>query len=246
MQKVLIVEDDLNQLNLLYETIHAAYPSWTIQTACGYAHAKSLISDSIKKEELFSLFLLDVQLSSETADRGGFFLAQMLREEKCYYLTPILFLTAVSDDNYFALSHFHCYNYIPKPYSPSDILAQLHHMLLTGYLQENTIELPDTQRVLHRIHLSDIIFIKSGAHMLLIKCMKYSFQTRQYSLDAILPLLGEGFVRCHKQYVFNIEKMTAFDSATRYITLIDKETIPVGKLYLQNTRQIIETKGVFK
>ena len=30
MQKVLIVEDDTIQLNMLYQTIHDAYPSWNI------------------------------------------------------------------------------------------------------------------------------------------------------------------------------------------------------------------------
>jgi len=70
---------------------------------------------SIEKENYFSLFLLDIQLSHEEGDRGGFIFANEIRKIPSYYMTPLLFLTAVSDENYFALSHYHCYNYIAKP-----------------------------------------------------------------------------------------------------------------------------------
>ena len=134
MQKVLIVEDDTIQLNMLYQTIHDAYPSWNIFCVSDYAAADRLILDSLQKSASFTLFLLDIQLTKDIGNRDGFFLAKEIRQHSAYYQTPILFLTAVSDENYFALSNFHCYNYISKPYTDADIRYQLQQMLMTGYL----------------------------------------------------------------------------------------------------------------
>jgi len=238
MHKILIVEDDIFQLNILYETIHNAYPSWAIHRAATYEEAESLIRSSVETAKYFTLFLFDVQLTNESVNRGGFFLAQMVRSIREYVLSPILFLTAVSDDNYFALSNFHCYNYIPKPYTPEDILSQLHQMLITGYLQTSTIEISDTNRVIHRNFISDIVYIKSQSHVLSIYCKDTSFQTRQYSLDSISTILDNSFIRCHKQYIINKNLITSYDRTMKRL-IIAGESIPIGKLYAQKIHQIL-------
>ena len=80
MQKVLIVEDDTIQLNMLYQTIHDAYPSWNIFCVSDYAAADRLILDSLQKSASFTLFLLDIQLTKDIGNRDGFFLAKLQKK----------------------------------------------------------------------------------------------------------------------------------------------------------------------
>ena len=135
MQHILIVEDNNEQLNMLVSTIKNSYPSWVIDYASSYDEAVILIQRSVE-EHPFNLFLLDIQLAEDSSDRGGFLLAKEIRNIPNYYRTSILFLTSVHEASSFALSNFHCYNYITKPYTGIDILNQLEQMLLTGYLEK--------------------------------------------------------------------------------------------------------------
>ncbi len=245
MQKVLIVEDDSIQRTSLAQAINNNYPDWMIDTADCFEAAKENILHSLDSDDYYTLFLLDIQLTNNSGDRGGFFLAEMLRKEMPYYKTPILFLTAVSDDNYYALSHFHCYNYISKPYTSEDIIRQLEQMLVTGYLSLNTFEIIDTSRIIHRCDSCNLKYIKSEGHVLLIQCENFSFRTRNYTIESIHKILNQDFVQCHKQYIINFNFVTNFDRLLRVINL-DSETIPVGKKYLANIDHMLRLNGARK
>lgn len=62
-----------------------------------------------------------------------------------------------------ALTQFHCYNFITKPYRKETVLEQLRQMLLTGYLQD-VLDIADTQRIHHRLQPQDIRYIESRSH----------------------------------------------------------------------------------
>ena len=145
-QNILIVEDDKAQNINLNNAINAQYPAWTIDSCYTYDEALEHIISSVNKNNIYTLFLFDVQLSKEKGNRGGFLLAEELRKLHPYYRTPVLFLTAVSDEGGFALSNYHCYNYISKPYTSQDILIQLEQMLITCYL-ESTLDICDSDRI---------------------------------------------------------------------------------------------------
>ena len=85
MQKILIVEDDTVQLEMLYETIHSRYPAWEIKKGSSLEAAQASLQESVTANEYFTLFLLDIQLSKEPGDRNGFQLAQSIREISVYY-----------------------------------------------------------------------------------------------------------------------------------------------------------------
>lgn len=166
MQKILIVEDDPIQLEMLYETVHSRYPAWEIKKGSSLEAAQAFLQESVTANEYFTLFLLDIQLSKEPGDRNGFQLAQSIREISVYYKTPILFLTSVSEELSRALTQFHCYNFITKPYQKETVLEQLRQMLLTGYLQD-VLDIADTQRIHHRLQPQDIRYIESRSHTIL-------------------------------------------------------------------------------
>ncbi len=227
MQKILIVEDDPIQLEMLYKTIHTRYPAWEIKKGSSLEAAQTFLQDSVTTNEYFTLFLLDIQLRKDSGDRSGFQLAQAIRAINVYYKTPILFLTSVSEELSMALTQFHCYNFITKPYQCETVLEQLKQMLLTGYLQD-VLDIADTQRIHHRIQPQDIRYIESRSHTIFIHTIYGCIQTREYSLSAMAERLGTSFIRCHRRYLINPDHMTGFDRSTRYL-LADKDTIPVSQ-----------------
>lgn len=231
MQKVLIVEDDLKQNKMLYDAINARYPHWTIHSATNYTEAEQYISDSLtnKSNKLYTLFLFGVQLSASPDDRGGFLLAEALRKHKEYFKTPILFLTAISGESAFALSNFHCYNYITKPYTSEQILSQLEQMLMTGYL-ENTITIIDINRISFHISVNDIIYIESKRHVMELHFEHSSISTREYSLEEFEKMIGIGFLKCHRRYIINTSCINNFDKTNMLIKIGDT-SIPVSRSY---------------
>ena len=231
MHNILIVEDNYTQLESLKHTICNHYPNWNVKTASNYTDAKDLLNESITTGNSFSLFLFDIQLTQEPGDRGGFFLAKEVRKQPVYYKTPILFLTAVSDEGNFALSEFHCYNYITKPYTSSDILRQLEQMLITGYL-EDTLEITDTNRIKHRIHCDEIYTIESKSHTLIMTTTHGSFTTREYTLENILKILNKNFIQCHRRFIINTTHIYTYDKASQYIK-IGNYSVPIGRNYLK-------------
>lgn len=73
MLNILIVEDDTEQLKLLTDIISRTYTEWVVKTAENYNTAKTYVDESIQTHSPFSLFLLDIQLTEQPGDRGGFF-----------------------------------------------------------------------------------------------------------------------------------------------------------------------------
>lgn len=230
MQKVLIVEDDYNQLNELKTSIQKNYPNWNIQTADNSKQARFLLDVSLQPGQTFTLFLLDVQLEPETGKTGGFLLAEEIRKHPEYFTTPLLFLTSVSDENYFALSHYHCYNYIAKPYQMKDIIEQLQQMILTGFLMETTFFVRDESHITHTIALQDILYAQSSSHTISLTTRQTVISTRAYTMDGLLKELGRNFCRCHKKYIINLSHIENYDKTARYLT-IRKNKIPVGRTY---------------
>lgn len=232
MYQILIVEDNPAQLSMLEETIRNAYPTWNIHCANNYEEALHYIEHSIFDHKYYTLFLLDIQLTQDPTDRGGYTLAEEIRKNTPYFKTPLLFLTAVSDDYCYALSNFHCYNYISKPYTKKDILFQLHQLLLTGYLEKNSILFADTNRIQHQIFIDDIYYIEVQSHTLTLHTKNGTFFTREYSLDTIALELGTSFLRCHKKLLINKQHLSNFDKTTQLVTVLGQK-LPVGRTYLK-------------
>jgi len=238
MCKILIVDYDNLQINIIRNTILNNYPSWHVETADNLETASALIDASIQNQLPFSHFLFDVQLSDNDQNRDGFLLAQKLRSFPVYFRTPLLFLTSVPDTNYFALSNYHCYNYILKPYTADDIILQLKQILMEGYIEHNSIIINDTNRIIHNIQTTSIYAVESRAHILVLHTDNGSISTRQFSLKAIIPLLGSTFVRCHKRYIINLHHLKNFDCASRIIN-VNGNPIPIGDSYIQNIKHIL-------
>lgn len=232
MQKILIVNSDIEQCTLLKKTIQSTFPNWKIETVHCYLDGKLCISESIKNEDYFTLFFLDKDLPKTHENHNSYVLAEFIRKNPAYYITPMIFFTNTSEDNLYAFSHFHCYNCFLKPYSQEQILEEIHQMLFMKVLKPKHLEIKDTNRVLYSVPQNDILYFTSDApHILKIVTKDNLFHTREYTIKGLLHKLGFPFVRCHKKYVINKEYLYCVDKCSSHLEINDY-TIPIGKTYL--------------
>lgn len=245
MHNILIVEDHKEQNDILYRGLLQAYPNWNISRAYSLEEAKIFFSNSLITNNLYSLFLLDVQLKDDSHDFGGFVLANKIRFQKEYNTVPILFLTSISDQISYAINNFHCYSYITKPYSIDDILYQIQQMLFTGFLEDNCIAITDTYRIRHRIIQKDIYYVEAKSHLIIIETTNGSISSREISFEKIKETLGRDFIQCHKKYIINLKHITSYDRQNRYIQL-GIHSIPVSRTYKDLLENALHTKKLIK
>ncbi len=238
MQRVLIAEDDAVQAKMIEDTLHKYDPCWVLVTAHDYEEGMALLTRSVSEQNYFSLFLLDIQLTASGGDRGGFVLASEIRRQKPYFQTPILFLTSLQGEQPAALSHFHCYDYITKPYTAEALLFQLQQLQLTGFLSR-TMEIMDTARVYHCVNMDDIVMVETLSHGLSIHTTGDVFHTRQYTLVQMKQLLGDAFLQCHRRYLVRKKRIQTVDVTTQLIRLSDGTSLPIGRTYLAQVRELI-------
>lgn len=239
MNRTLIVEDDPIQLENLRRALHKTYPTMQLTTAKSYELALVEIKKSLSEDYPFTLFLLDIQLTVDSSNRGGFKIADYLRKFECYYTTPILFLTLIRSDIQHAINSYHCYNYITKPYSSEDVITELKHMTLTGILREHSLLVTDIYGIQHHILPQKIIFIHVQSHTLFLHTEQGVVETRDYSLSSIQKILDNTFIKCHKSYLLNLHYIINYDK-TNHCVNIQKQTIPVSRTYSVNLQLALE------
>lgn len=241
MNRILIVEDDEFQGFFLYNTILNNYSHWDIILCYNYDDAINAVVNSVVDNNFFDIFLLDIQLGAESEDKSGFDLARKIRNYMPYYRTPLLFLTAASSYGNYALSNFHCYNYITKPYDSDDILQEIEQLMLTGYIFD-ALEITDTDRIYHRLIPSNIIYVKSAGHSLHIATKdNIIYETRSFSLKYIAEKLGSHFIQCHKQYLINEGYLSNYDRVTKCVK-VPNTSIPVGRQYRNTIENMINRR----
>lgn len=241
MNRVLIVEEDSFQHEILKNAICEKYQNWTVDSTIDFASGKKLLENSINSKIFFSLFLIDVKLSERAEDRNGFVFAEEIRRLPEYYKTPILFLSDFLEGYLYALSEIHCYDYIIKPISKEQILLKLEQMLVTGYLEwnnENSVVIIDTNRIRHKIMVSEIYIIEANNHTLIIQTDNGSIVTREYTMESILKVLGSDFVRCHRGAIVNKKYIDNYDKECQCVQL-GKWVIPVGRSYRLNFESVL-------
>lgn len=231
-EKVMVLEDIDSQNQAICNLLKERYPTWNIVSATTLSQAEAELANSISSSSPFTLFLLDIQLTAFPWDRGGFTLATEIRKHKCYFQTPILFLTAISSEMSYALSNFHCYNYISKPYSYEELLKEIEQMRATGYLN-NTIIVKDTQRILHQINTGEILWAESAFHALNICTANGTINTREFTLDSLLDILPSDFVRCHRKFIVNTSHIESTDRKNKIITIGSRD-IPTTKAFCKD------------
>ncbi|MBN2347840.1 MAG: response regulator [Bacteroidales bacterium] len=235
--KILIVEDELIIAEDMKEMLRELEYS-VIGVACDYNEAEDLL-----EKELPDIALIDIQLRGNI---DGISLAQSIKEKNNL---PVIFVTSHSDKATVERAKLaNPDGYIVKPFDKKDLFTSVE-IALSNFLKSKSLS-PDKETdnyifneyifVKHKfqfekIRIHDIIWIKSEGNYLEMHCTNQrKFLIRSTFIELFQNIKLKSLLQVHKSYAVNFEYI---DSVRPNEILIDKTTIPIGKMYKENIRK---------
>ncbi len=213
---ILILEDDMLQRESLCRWMneYAGRRSISLQilTAGSIAEAREAL---VGHPPVFAFFL-DISLKEDDKDHGGLEFSRFLQETSAYRHTPLIYVTSYGDYLKQALNTFHCFAFLLKPYTKEDLFAQLKDLFDS---QIEQIYVRDSEGIYHSLCLDNLVYVHSEGRYLHYFTGTDEIRSRQFSMAELLDKLPSHFVRCHKSYIINTEKVRNYDFINRYIEL---------------------------
>lgn len=226
MKNYLILEDNQDQAKALSILIKNYRSDVSVHVAASISQALQLLENYT-----FDVFFLDIQLSEINALVGdGIKFGQLLRTYSSYQDTPIIYVTSFGGYMSEAINSVHCYGFLQKPYLPADVHALLDS--LTNDPVVHSFSLRTNEYIIREIFYSDLLYVHSKGRYLYYHTLQEVYTSRQYTMQTLLDILPDYFVRCHKSHLFNYHYFVAYDTANQCVRLHQyKEPIPVGRNY---------------
>lgn len=177
----------------------------------------------VLKDNVIDIIFLDIQMP----DLKGTDFAKMIDSK-----TRVIFTTAYSE---YALEGFdlNVLDYLLKPITFERFLQAVNKINQESSNLEKTITIKSGYD-LHKLRYDEILYIKSDSEYVIFftndkKIMSY--QTLK-SLEKLLP--SSNFIRAHRSYIVNKEKVTALKGRD---LLISDIKIPVSDSYYENIKK---------
>lgn len=172
------------------------------------------------------LVLLDINIEG---NRDGVWLANQINKNSG---APFIFITSYYDTE--TLNRAQATEpkgYIVKPFDEGDLVASIHLALLKS--KEKPVSTTEKFFVrdkgeLKAIETSDILYAESDNNYSNIFTEERKFVVTHSLKSVEEKLEGKGFMRSHKSYLINYQKITTISEG--YI-FIEKTKIPIGRAY---------------
>ena len=181
------------------------------------------------KDNPVNVVILDIDLN---ADISGLKIAETIRkQDKNIY---IIFITGHLEYGLMAY-RYKTFDYIAKP-------------LTSERFQETILRLyedvADNNPKYIRLDNNKTIIPENAIKYIQKDGMKLVFttDTRTYevynSFNKITPMLPKQFIRCHKSYIVNLDKINNIDFTTNIISFDDNEKCYIGPKYKHNFKEV--------
>jgi two-component system response regulator LytT len=230
---ILIAEDE----NIIAKDIERCVTNLGY-TVCGIANtAESAIK--IADDLNPNLILMDIRLKGK---KSGIDAAKEIREK---LNIPIVYLTAYADDKTLEKAKItEPYGYILKPFKDIDIKSMVEIAIYkhqqdkkrevnnqqrysgVNYIDDNNIYIRIKQKLL-KVNFSEILFIEALKDYVMINTEKTRYTIHSTMKDLIKTLPKSKFIRVHRSYIVNREKIHSIEPNLIKLE-VDKKNIPVG------------------
>jgi DNA-binding LytR/AlgR family response regulator len=187
-----------------------------------------------------NLILLDIHLKG---DIDGVELATKIKQE---FDIPFIFLTAYADKSTIDRAKTaEPYGFIVKPFDDKDLRSAIEIALYKHNKDKERFEPKTATPLLDNAFTTDHLFVKVKHRMVKIALKeilwveaydnysfiitpghKYLISSTLKEMDSKLP--SNTFVRTHRSYIVNLEKVEAFEENA---LLINEKSIPIGKSF---------------
>lgn len=219
--KCLIVEDEPLAVDIISDFI-SQVPFLQLVAVCNDAFSAM----EVLKKETIDLIFLDIHLPKL---KGLDFLSTLKKP-------PMVVITTAYHEFALKSYEYNVIDYLLKPIEFSRFMMAISKVIDRNILVEPIIssgsnEKPSLFVTVNkkkiRIAFDQILYIESQRENIKIVAEDKTIQTR-YLISDIESVLPNGFLRIHRSFIINIEKIEAFDSAT---IEIGKKEIPIGRSY---------------
>lgn len=234
MLNFIICDDSQNMLNKLSKMFDSIFISNNIDA--------NIILQSTDPEEVLSfakshnvdVFVLDIQLKSSM---NGLELAEKIREfnKDCY----IIFTTGHLEYSLVAYK-IKTFDYIAKPI----VLERLEETVLR--LVDDINGQPkkyikiDNKNTL--VDENEILYVKRDGMKLIYHTHSKDYECYS-SFAKMESLLPKNFIRCHKSFVVNINKIVHVDPVSNNIYFGDNSSCEIGPKYEKNILEVLNNYG---
>lgn len=229
--EVLIVEDEFSiamdiELRLEKMNYHV------VGIANSYEEALAFLL-----EEQIDIAILDINLEK---DKTGLDLAKMINKK---FNLPFIFLTAYTDDTTINNAlEVEPMGYISKPFKDADIHSTIQ-LGIKKFQQQNTIaDLSKSQLsanesgffvkdkgILKKIEKQDLLWVEAMDNYSVLHTKETKYVINGFLKDN-LEKLQPDFIRIHRSYAVNKNKITAIEDNTLYL---DQQSFPISKSHKQ-------------
>lgn len=218
---ILVVED---------EPIIAEDLSLTLEDS-GYqvAHMASSVQDAIiyLNNSRPNLVMLDINLDG---DKDGIFLGNLLNTK---YKLPFIYLTSYYDtETVNRAKSTHPAAYIIKPFDEKDLKVNLQialHKERYNTFQTDKLFVKKENELI-ALKPTDILFVEAIDNYAYLYTENEKFMISHTLKSIEEKLNGKGFVRVHRSYLINFEKITSISEG---MVFINNHHLPIGKSFRQ-------------
>ncbi len=226
-----ICDDESVILEQMYNVVHNTFDenNFACDLFCFQSGIEMLKSH---KEHPFDIIFLDILMP----DRSGFDVAKDVRtiSDK----TLLLFVTS-QDELVYDSFNYHPFYFLRKgdsstfSQSLSDAVKKIADFIKRNQMIPLKLNSGESQAVC----LQDILFISSNRNFIYYHLTSGEYiPVREQMSSAEEKLKGSGFVRIHKQYIVNMNKIQKI-TVSRYaeVILSSSQSLPIGRKYREST-----------
>lgn len=231
MMRSAICDDDLTMLEQIYSVVHKTFDenNFPCELLC-FQSGKEMLK--IHKEYPFDIIFLDILMP----DKNGFDVAKDVRaiSDK----TLLLFVTS-QDELVYDSFNYHPFYFLRKGDSStfSHSLSDAVNKIADFIKRNQMISLKLNSGEFRTICLQDILFIASNRNFTDYHLTSGEYiPVREQISVAEEKLNNNGFVRIHKQYIVNMNKIQRI-TVSRYaeVILSSSQSLPIGRKYKEST-----------
>ncbi len=231
-----LCDDNLNILNKISKMLESIFINNSLDGKVVFTatDAESILTYS--SENNVDVYILDIDLKSNIS---GLDLAAKLREHnKNAYL---IFTTAHLE--YIMLAYkFKTFDYLAKPIT----IERLEETILRLFddikcdSKNNYISIGTSSNIINE---NDLYCIKKQGMKLIYCTRERSYETYS-SFNKIETCLPENFVRCHKSYIANINKISNINKNTNIIQFDNFTFCSIGPKYKVNLMEVLNNGNI--
>ena len=213
--KILIVEDEV----LIAEDLKDILKTFGLKKI-EMVHDKASALENLRLNKP-DITILDIRMEKEL---DGLEIGEFIQNN---YKLPFIFITAHSDIEMIKkIIKTKPVGYITKPFKKSDLFANIN-LAIEQLTTNNKLFIKDGYST-HVININEIVYIESEGNYINIFTSSKKYLSRQNMESVLLDIDSNDFLKIHRSYVVNLNKVKKYSSKE---VIINEITLPISKTF---------------